>query len=133
MRIHLFVYGTLLFEKVRNRILHKSYSSQPATLYDYQRTCIKGAHYPGIIKHDGSFVEGLLLLDIKLDDMKRLDEYEGEYYHRIQVEVALGTGKKQTAMVYLIKPCYRTLCVNQQWNPQVFQQQYLERYLRNSI
>ncbi len=73
--------------KVWNSIVAKDYKSKPFTLYNFSRKKLIGKEYPGILREEGHQVKGLLYLDIELDDLIRLDEYEGEEFERITMKV----------------------------------------------
>jgi len=58
---------------------------QTARLRGYARYAVKGEGYPGVTRNESVdiFVEGTLVLNIKDEDLSRLDEFEGDEYERM--------------------------------------------------
>ena len=67
--MNIFVYGTLLDDTVRGRVLGKD---------------------PTIIHCFREFVNGKYF-DVDEEDIKKLDRYESEYYKKIEVKLKSGT------------------------------------------
>ena len=89
--MNIFVYGTLLDDTVRGRVLGKDVKGKEDTLEDY----IVDMHsvltsYPTIIKQDRGSVNGMYF-DVDMEDIKKLDRYESEYYKKIEVKLKSGT------------------------------------------
>jgi gamma-glutamylcyclotransferase (GGCT)/AIG2-like uncharacterized protein YtfP len=112
---NLFVYGTLLSKEIWESIISGNYSSESAVLKGYARKKVKRKDYPGLIKHDGSKVEGMIYYDISEEDFRKLDEYEGEEYVRMKVSAKLTSGKKVECFMYLFKKEYFGKLTNRDW------------------
>ena len=87
---NIFVYGTLLDDTVRGRVLGKDIKGKSDTLEDY----IIDTHsvltsYPTIVQQDRGFVNGKYF-DVDMEDIKKLDRYESEYYKKIEVKLKSG-------------------------------------------
>jgi gamma-glutamylcyclotransferase (GGCT)/AIG2-like uncharacterized protein YtfP len=87
---NIFVYGTLLDDTVRGRVLGKHVKGKSDTLEDY----IIDTHsvltsYPTIVQQDKGFVNGKYF-DVDMEDIKKLDRYESEYYKKIEVKLKSG-------------------------------------------
>jgi hypothetical protein len=87
---------------------------QPATLSNYRRAKIAGEAYPGILPEVDSKVNGCLYKNISLADLKKLDIYEGEIYHRILVEVDLE--QPINAYTYVLNDRFAHLLTNEEWS-----------------
>ena len=61
--------------------------------------------YANIVKDENSFVEGCIY-EIKEDDFKKLDKYEGypEHYYRVEVKVRMDDGDEVDAITYVANP-----------------------------
>ena len=87
---HIFVYGTLRDEGVRNAVLgHAVTSVMAATLPEYSARLVKGESYPMIKPMAGEVAEGMILDGLSADDIAALDRFEGEHYRRVKVDVLL--------------------------------------------
>lgn len=91
----LFVYGTLLSDKMILRLLGRIPNHFPATLRDYHRFKVRGAPYPSIFPQEGGSVlvspdddnvKGRVL-EIDEKERKTLDRYEGSQYMCEEVNV----------------------------------------------
>jgi hypothetical protein len=123
-----------MYPEVLNRVVSGTYLSTPATLQGYLRRKVLHEDYPAIIPgvHD-CFVEGVLYLDFNRDDLVRLDRFEGEYYARHSVEVLLPSGERQLAETYVMHESYRHLLSGREWNPETFEKQGIQRFLKKYI
>lgn len=53
-----FVYGTLLEDRIAKGLLGRLPPHRPATLPNFARYCVKDAAFPAIVTEEGSKVEG---------------------------------------------------------------------------
>lgn len=99
--VALFVYGTLLDEKVLYSITGRRFPRWEAELFGFERLVPRNG-YPYIIPNPGARVQGILLLGIDLPTLAALDRYEeeGHLYHRCQVEVTVA-GRCVTCDTYV--------------------------------
>jgi AIG2-like family. len=112
---NLFVYGTLLSNKIWKSIVTREYSSDSAVLKGYARKKVKGKNYPGLIEQDGSVVEGKIYYDVFEEDFGKLDAYEGEEYARKKVYVLLESAKNVECFTYLFKKEYFGRLTKNEW------------------
>ena len=89
--MNIFVYGTLLDDTVRGRVLGKDVKGTEDVLEDY----IIDTHsvltsYPTIIPLDKGYVNGMYF-DVNEEDIKKLDRYESQYYKKIDIKLKSGT------------------------------------------
>lgn len=127
--IHLFTYGSLMFEDVWNTLVKGKYLSQKAVLKGYARRCVKNEEYPVIFQAD-EHVEGVVYYDISDEDMVILDTFEGEYYERKEVEL-LVKGEPTQACVYVLKECYFDIIDPKPWSEEAFAKEGIHRFLAN--
>ena len=75
---NLFVYGTLCFPEIVEKLTGKSFQTENAVLKGYERKRIRNADYPAIIKNENIEVEGLLLWNVDKRSLKIVSFYEGD-------------------------------------------------------
>lgn len=128
---NVFVYGSLMFDDVWNRIVQCQYEKNTAVLAGYKRLCVKGKTYPGLVKTFGCSVEGVVYLNVSAQDIQRLDRFEGEYYKKIPVAVSSEGSHALDAEVYLFRQSYKHLLGNTPWDPDQFQTHHLRQFITN--
>ncbi len=127
---HLFVYGSLAFPAVWQKVVRGRYASAPARLDGYRRFAIRGETYPGMTTDPGSSVTGRLYLAVRADDLDRLDAFEGSDYRRIPVSVFLpDDGERLPACAYLYLRLERA--ASRDWDPVAFERDALADFLRD--
>ncbi len=101
---HVFVYGTLMDPHIIKAITGKRFETRRATLYGY-RKIDPPYSYPLLLPDPRHKVEGLILLNVDADSLKRIDEYEdeGRLYQRCVVKVKTQDADLE-AFVYFGKP-----------------------------
>ena len=126
---NIFVYGSLMFDDVWNRVVQHRYEKQPAVLQRYKRLSVKGKTYPGLVKSFNSKVEGVVYFDITAQDIRRLDKFEGKYYRKMPVKVLCANGYKVSARAYVFNRRYRRLLGTSKWDPAQFQVHHLHKFI----
>lgn len=87
---NIFVYGSLLSDKLRYNIIGREIEGKPDILEDY----IIDTHsvltqYPTVIKLKGGFVNGKVF-KVTDSDIEKMDRYETHYYKKIEVTLKSG-------------------------------------------
>lgn len=119
--MNIFTYGTLMVAEIMAQVSGCSLSGVEATLNGFVRYGVKDEQYPGVIALPGSSVQGILYRDVQPDALARLDLFEGDLYHRRQVQVRChDTTVLVPAMVYAIKPQYSHVLTGEPWDFQHF-------------
>lgn len=127
---HLFVYGTLMFDEVRHRILSGHVEMVAAELRGYRRLSIRGEDYPAVVKSSLASVEGMLILDLADSAIRRLDRFEGEYYERRPVFVRISDSDVRTRCeTYVLRGRYKSLLAKSDWDPEAFRVRHLQKFL----
>ncbi|KAF4495407.1 hypothetical protein FAGAP_8473 [Fusarium agapanthi] len=105
----LFVYGTLRARPLLAWALTGDAANtetisalvRPAKVYGCARYTVRSRDYPAVVKKDGHEVDGdLLVLETK-SMRKKLDDFEGEIYTPISVDVVLEDGGVVEADMYI--------------------------------
>ena len=102
-RMNIFTYGSLMFPSVMRAVTDHEFPSLKARLRDYARYKVIGEAYPGLTPLEGAVTEGVLYLDVDVLSVRRLDDFEGEFYERTQIPVQTIDGDSLTANTYVIK------------------------------
>lgn len=71
---------------LRDQRMHK------ATLFGYERRCVREMHFPAVVPCPGASVEGFLVEGVTDVEAERLDCYEEGMYYSATVKVAMGWG-----------------------------------------
>ncbi len=129
--VALFVYGTLCFPVIVEKLTGKSFFSEQAVLKGYQRKKVKNADYPAIIKDGDSEVKGLLLHNVDGDSMRIISFYEGNEYRCETLSVRVKK-KKIEAKVFVWNSVVETL-ENIDWDQDEFAENSLEIYIKEII
>lgn len=154
--INVFVYGTLLFPEITQRLRIVSRGETTvrrnlAVLRGYHRLTVEArgeADPPAIFESDAeTFVEGNVLLDITEDSLQRLDWFEsiadGLYTREtVTAEITPQFDKETTTtgdlpqsmevFTYVCGERIRSL-LRGDWDPASFRANYLEWYLANVL
>lgn len=96
----LFAYGTLQNPEVCRGLIGRNPESAPAELCGYERRAVRGESYPAILPNPHASVRGRVLHSLSHDEMAVLDDYEGDEYERIRVEVR-GQGGVMEVWTYI--------------------------------
>lgn len=118
--MHLFVYGTLMFEEVWQALVEGRYITEPARILNYRRTRVVEDVYPVIRPAATSkAVPGILYRDIGARDLRKLDEFEGEQYERRLVQaLTAGSFRPVRAQTYVLKDEFQHLATQAPWDPE---------------
>lgn len=136
--MHIFTYGSLMFLDIWQNIVKGQYRSELARLSGYQRVYIKNAEYPVLRSSSArSEVDGLVYFDVSNSDIKRLDTFEGLYYHRKALVIQTSSAASSAPLLaetYLLKRQFRHLASARIWSPEQFSRRdkpnFISQYCR---
>ena len=123
-----FAYGSLVVPEVWALVAGCAHPSEEAVLPGHRRRCLAGVPYPGVVADPEEEVPGVLWRDVDAEVTERLDDFEGDAYERVLVEV-VADGGPELAWVYVIRPSAAPLLTPEPWDEAVFRERELERYL----
>ena len=127
---NIFVYGSLMYDEVWNKIVQGFHQKIEAEIVGYQRLKVKNADYPGLVKGEG-IVQGLVWLNVSQDNIEKLDLFEGQFYQRVE-GIATDMNNNQIVVdFYLIKDSYLSILEDFEWDQEEFQLNGLENFLKN--
>jgi len=127
--MNVFVYGTLMFDRVWSALIAKQYCRIDAQLAGFKRVGVKGEVYPGLLKTHGDIVDGVLVLDVDDADIRVLDRFEGDFYRRSGVMVSAADGRLFQAQTYIFRDRYRYMLDNAVWDVNNFSKNGMEEFL----
>ena len=127
----LFVYGTLCYPEIVERLTGKTFISEQAILRGYQRKKVKDADYPAIIRNDVSEVKGLLLQGVDKDSLKIILFYEGNDYRCEDLLVDLM--EKEIKAKVFVWNSSNAMLEDFDWNQEEFAKNFLRFYLEKVI
>lgn len=127
--IHVFTYGSLMFEPVWSQVVGGTYRHYPGTVSGFVRREIINEHYPAMLPGPvNATVDGTLYLDIGTKDLSRLDEFEGSIYQRQTVQV-MTENNIFSAHAYVLLNSYLHIVSDKEWNPKQFEDHGLDLFL----
>jgi gamma-glutamylcyclotransferase (GGCT)/AIG2-like uncharacterized protein YtfP len=129
MTYALFAYGTLQIPEVMQAVAGAGFLSQPARLAGYARYRIAGRPYPGLRMEPGAVTEGLLYRGMDAAALRRLDEFEDEFYRRETLPVLTASGVPAEAEVYVIPPEHYSMLADRTWDLEEFRNTALREFL----
>jgi len=123
-----------MFDLVWSRIVDSGYERCEAILQGYDRKAVRSEVYPVIVPASAySRVEGIVYFDVSLQDLARLDQFEGEYYFRKTAEIIIPGNTILPAEIYVLKEEYYWIITHQEWDPVDFAARgihlFMHRYL----
>ncbi len=101
--MHLFAYGTLQFDEVLQRVVGRTFERIAGVAHDYANRRVQGALYPGMIAAAGETTSGVVLLDVDVESLATLDDFEATgFYTRQTVPVLCDDGEERDCEAYLV-------------------------------
>ena len=126
----LFVYGSLMYDEVWNKIVQRCHQKLKAEIVGYKRLKVKNANYPGLVKGKGT-VQGFVWLNVSQSNIKRLDSFEGEYYSRVEGIATDINNNRIIVDFYLIQDLYLSILEDSEWDENEFRNNGLDNFLQN--
>jgi gamma-glutamylcyclotransferase (GGCT)/AIG2-like uncharacterized protein YtfP len=128
---NVFTYGSLMFEAVWRKVTIKTYHKTDGILFGYARKAVVHEEYPALVKSNAnSAVKGVVYMDVSPKDLLRLDVFEGEYYIRNTGQVVLTENHTIDVVFYVLKPNYRHILSDQEWDLEHFNRVGIHNFLK---
>ncbi|MEW6429241.1 MAG: gamma-glutamylcyclotransferase family protein [Thermodesulfobacteriota bacterium] len=131
LSVNLFVYGTLLFPQILEKICGRTFAAAGATLPGYACVRLKDRPYPGLFAAPDSSTSGLVYTGVDTASLRLLDLYEGPAYRRLTVTVTGDDGRGFAAETYAIAADHGHLLTGLPWSREQFVRLHLHDYLRS--
>lgn len=129
MTTALFAYGTLQIPQVLSSVTGRLFRSLPARLPDYAHYCLKGLSYPGVRYQPGTVTPGLVYLGIDAQALRRIDDFEDEFYCRQTLKVLTASNQEIAAEVYVVPPAHYDMMTSKRWDLELFKARSLSQFL----
>jgi gamma-glutamylcyclotransferase (GGCT)/AIG2-like uncharacterized protein YtfP len=127
--VNVFAYGTLQISEVMRAVTGGEYPAQPARLEGYARYCLAGRSYPGLRLEPGAETVGTLYSQVDAEALRRLDEFEDDFYRRETLPVITESGPAVPAEVYVIPPAHYALLIGRSWDLEEFRRTGLREFM----
>ena len=126
-----FTYGTLMVPEVMRAVTGQAYTHQRAALHGFNRFRVRHEVYTAIIAAADASTTGRLYLGVDAASLKRLDDFEGEYYTRQSVTVMVtgDHGETHQAIAYVIADAHRHRLSDEPWDEAAFVEHHLPEFL----
>jgi gamma-glutamylcyclotransferase (GGCT)/AIG2-like uncharacterized protein YtfP len=129
--MNLFAYGTLMFPEVWERVVGRAFAAERATISGFAVRRVVDDVYPVLIHADkNSGVAGLVFRNIDHDTLARLDDYESDFYQRLEVIATLSNSESLACHAYVLPEHNRDAAGAETWNADEFTVHSLARYLQ---
>lgn len=129
MLINVFAYGTLQIPEVMRAVSGGDYPARPARLDGYARFSLAGRSFPGLRLQPGAATDGLLYGGIDAEALRRLDEFEDDFYRRETLSVVTEAGERLAAEVYVVPPEHYGLLIEEPWDLEEFRRTGLGAFM----
>jgi len=129
--VNIFVYGSLMFDNVRDALIGSRYQNLGAFISGYRRLTVKGEVYPGLVESEKGRVDGIVLLGIDSGDLRVLDQFEGHYYRRQSVTVSVHDMRLMQAETYMFRDEYRFMLSDKEWSVDEFRKTGINTFMAN--
>ena len=126
--MELFVYGTLMVPEVMRAVSGFSQPGLTAELWGYRCRLVKGEVYPAILPDPGESVSGLLYRGVSAAQLMRLDDFEGDLYRRMQVQVWSSDASYESE-TYVLDSRFASSLSQHRWSLQDFRHNGLKTFI----
>lgn len=130
MNATVFAYGTLQIPEIMARVAGRAFSAEPATLHGFARYRIRGKSFPGVRPEAGASVEGCLYAAVTSEALRRLDDFEDDFYIRQEWDVVTCGGNVVRAQVYVVDRPHYGILEAAAWDLEQFRRQSLAEFLK---
>lgn len=133
--MRVFVYGTLMYERIALAVGGTAPQFQNAVLKGYTRVAVAGKLYPTIIEDPKGFVQGKLWSEPSKKAQKFLklfDAISREHHVKKELTVVTEAGGKTLATVYTAGKKLLPLAGGE-WKEDVFRKEYLASYYEEVV
>lgn len=127
--VKVFAYGTLQIPEVMHAVTRKHFPAQPARLNGYARYGLVGRSFPGLRAEPGAATAGILYSRVGAEALRRLDDFEDDFYRRMTLSVITDSGEEASAEVYVVPPEYYGLLTRYPWELDEFRRTGLREFM----
>ncbi|ADG13644.1 AIG2 family protein [Methanocaldococcus infernus ME] len=103
--MNVFAYGELMKDKVLKTLIGKVPKKIKGRVYNYKKFFDNSIGYYGAKREEGSYIDGVILIDITPKELEIFDDFEdlNIYYIREKTKAIGEDGKEYEVYIYLRK------------------------------
>ena len=119
--MHVFAYGTLMFPEIWQSVAGRPFEALRGTVEGFAIYCVRDQVFPGILAATPiDVVHGVIYLDVGDDAIRRLDQFEDDFYQRQAVTVLCDDGPPREAQAYVVPHERRDVLTTELWSADQF-------------
>ncbi len=128
--MRLFCYGTLQYPEIMQQVSGVHAAGLPVVLENYGCYTVRGEMFPGIVPEPGAYTRGVVYNGLGEAQLRRLDEFEGDFYQRQRVVVSDADERPLQTWAYVVRPDARTVLTDEHWDKGLFELLHRQQFLR---
>jgi gamma-glutamylcyclotransferase (GGCT)/AIG2-like uncharacterized protein YtfP len=119
--MNVFTYGTLTYPEVWTAVAGETAASVRGSVEGFAIYRIRDQVFPGILAATAEdLVPGVVYLDVGPEALRRLDQFEDDFYERRAVTVISDDGRQLEAEAYVVPPANRDVLTAEPWSADEF-------------
>lgn len=119
--MNVFTYGTLMYPGVWNAVAGETSASVRGRAEGFAIFRVAEQVFPGIVgASPADAVQGVVYLDVGAEALRRLDQFEDDFYERQVVMVNCDDGQRREAEAYVVPHANRNVLTSEPWTDEEF-------------
>jgi gamma-glutamylcyclotransferase (GGCT)/AIG2-like uncharacterized protein YtfP len=119
--MHVFTYGTLMFPEIWQAVAGRPSAAMRGKLDGFAIYRVRGQLFPGILAASpADVVPGVVYLDVGPEALRRLDQFEDDFYERQAVTVHCDDGQRREAQSYVVPHGRSNVLTTEGWSADEF-------------
>ena len=119
--MHVFTYGTLMYSEVWQAVAGRPAAAVQGKLAGFAIYRVRDQLFPGILSASPvDVVPGVVYLDVDHEAVRRLDQFEDDFYQRQAVTVVCDDGQTRDAQAYVVPRENRDVLTTERWSADEF-------------
>jgi len=127
--MRLFCYGTLQYPDIMRQVSGVHAVGLPVVLENYGCYTVRGEVFPGIVPEPGAHTRGMVYNGLGEAQLRRLDDFERDFYQRQRVVVSDPDERPMQAWAYVVRPDARAMLTDEHWDKGLFELLHMNQFL----
>jgi len=127
--MRLFCYGTLQYPDILRQVSGVHAAGLPVVLENYGCYTVRGEVFPGIVPEPGAHTRGMVYNGLGAAQLRRLDDFESDFYQRQRVVVSDADERPLQAWAYVVRPDARVMLTDEHWDKELFELLHMKQFL----